>query len=138
MAYHPTGIRDHGEEHGLTPIDAVQRYGTAGDAAATAMWLCHRLGVEPTRLGWQGRANEANEQTGTGADNGARVTDRHLAKMNADYAVVKVGGKTRVVSMEDNITYPGCKVPVYSSIADFCAFHTYPKKPYITEAGRER
>ena len=40
--------------------------------------------------------------------------------------------------MEDNITYPGCKVPVYSTIADFCAFYAHPKKPYVNEAGIER
>jgi hypothetical protein len=33
LAYHRDGIRDHGEEHRLTPIDAVLRYGCAPDAA---------------------------------------------------------------------------------------------------------
>ena len=138
LAYHPGGIRDHGEERGLSPIDAVQRYGSASDATAAAMWLCHRLGVEPTGLGWQGRANEANEQpqSCTGAENDAG--DPVLAKMNADYAVVKVGGKTRVVSMEDNLTYPGCKVPVYSTVADFCAFHMNPKKVVVGDDDKAR
>ncbi|MFM9848290.1 MAG: DUF3631 domain-containing protein [Hyphomicrobiaceae bacterium] len=54
LSYHPQGIRDHGEEHGLSPIDAVQRYGDAADAKAAAMWLCQVLGIEPSRLGWKG------------------------------------------------------------------------------------
>jgi hypothetical protein len=58
--------------------------------------------------------------------------------MNRKYAVVKVGGKTRVVSMEENLTYPGCKVPVYSTISDFRAFHANPKKIYVDEAGKDR
>jgi hypothetical protein len=57
IAYHPNGIRDHGEEHGLTPIDAVLRYGDAVDAKAAAMWLCQKMGIEPASLGWRGYAN---------------------------------------------------------------------------------
>jgi hypothetical protein len=37
LSYHPDGISDYGEEHGLTPIDAVQRYGGATDAVTAAM-----------------------------------------------------------------------------------------------------
>jgi putative DNA primase/helicase len=70
LSYHPAGIRDHGEECGLTPIDAVQRYDDAKDAKAAAFWLCHKLGIEPARLGWRARQekrtendeNEANEE----------------------------------------------------------------------------
>jgi hypothetical protein len=54
LAYHPNGIKDHGEEHGLTPIDSVLRYGNVTDAIAAAMWLCQMLGIEPARLGWRG------------------------------------------------------------------------------------
>jgi hypothetical protein len=68
----------------------------------------------------------------------ATSPDHDLTEMNAKYAVVKVGGKTRVVSMEENLTYPGCKVPVYSSFADFRAFHANPKRTLISEAGNER
>jgi hypothetical protein len=64
---------------------------------------------------------EATVQTGKGID-------PHLAEMNGKYAVVKIGGKTRVVSFEDDATYPGCKVPVFSTIPDFCAFHANRKK----------
>ena len=57
--------------------------------------------------------------------------DRDLAEMNVRYAVVKIGGKTRVVSLEDNPVFPGCKVPVFSTIPDFCAFHAKYKKRAI-------
>jgi hypothetical protein len=58
LAYHPTGIRDHGEEFGLTPIDAVLKYGTSADALQAALWVCERLQVEPSNFGWQGATNE--------------------------------------------------------------------------------
>lgn len=58
LAYHPDGIRDHGEEHGLTPIDAVHRYGDAADAKAAAKWLCERLGLDPAALGWNGKQHD--------------------------------------------------------------------------------
>ena len=54
--------------------------------------------------------------------------EKDLMEMNAKYAVVKVGGKTRVVEFEESPTYPGCKVPMFSTIADFCAFHARRKK----------
>jgi hypothetical protein len=45
----------------MTPIDAVQRHGPAGDdAVASAMWLCQRLGIEPASLGWRGAVNGAS------------------------------------------------------------------------------
>jgi hypothetical protein len=55
-------------------------------------------------------------------------TDNDLAEMNNTYAVVKIGGKTRVVEFEESPTHPGCKLPVYSTIQDFCAFHAKRKK----------
>jgi hypothetical protein len=61
--------------------------------------------------------------------------DADLAEMNERYAVVKVGGKTRVVEFEESATYPGCRIPVFSSIADFCAFHAKKKKRVATNAG---
>jgi hypothetical protein len=48
--------------------------------------------------------------------NGGIYNDPDLAAMNSKYAVVKVGGKTRVVSLEDSASYPGSKVPVFSTI----------------------
>jgi hypothetical protein len=53
ISYHPDGIQDFGEEHGVTAIDAVMRYGSATNAKDAAMWLCHRMGIEPTALGWE-------------------------------------------------------------------------------------
>jgi hypothetical protein len=58
LSYHPSGIADHGEEHGLTAIDAVLRYGGANDATRAAFWLCQYLGVEPAALGWKGKSKE--------------------------------------------------------------------------------
>jgi hypothetical protein len=43
LSFHPEGIRDHGEECGLTPIDAVLRYSTAKGATEAVIWLCERL-----------------------------------------------------------------------------------------------
>jgi hypothetical protein len=54
--------------------------------------------------------------------------DPDLIEMNRHYAVVKVGGKTRVMSMEENPVFPDSKVPVFSSIQDFCSFHLKRKK----------
>ncbi|WP_041299977.1 YfjI family protein [Hyphomicrobium sp. MC1] len=54
LSYHPSGISDHGEEHGLTAIDAVMRFGNERDAASGARWLCQRMGIEPAALGWKG------------------------------------------------------------------------------------
>jgi putative DNA primase/helicase len=45
---------DWGTREGLTPIDAVIRFGSAPDATQAAMWLCQRMGIEPARLGWKG------------------------------------------------------------------------------------
>ena len=42
--------------------------------------------------------------------------------MNEKFAVVQVGGKTRVLSWEDSAMAPGCRVPVYQTPADFEAF----------------
>ena len=55
------------------------------------------------------------------------ANDPDLVEMNSKYAVVKLSGKTRVVELEDS-PITGCKVPVYSSIPDFRAFHDRRKK----------
>jgi hypothetical protein len=60
--------------------------------------------------------------------NSGAVPDPDLERMNQRYAVVKVGGKTRVVSLEDGDAYAGSRLPVFSTIPDFCAFHANPKK----------
>jgi hypothetical protein len=53
--------------------------------------------------------------------------------MNARYAVVKVGGKTRVMSMEESPAFPGCEDPVFSTVQDFKAFHLNRKKNIGTD-----
>ena len=65
-------------------------------------------------------------------------TDPDLIAMNDRYAVVRIGGKTRVVWFEKSPAYPGCKVPVFSTIHDFCAFHAKRKKVVIGRNGKER
>jgi hypothetical protein len=66
------------------------------------------------------------------------VIDLDLVEMNQKYAVVRIGGKTRVVWFEEAAAYPGCNVPVFSTISDFCAFHAKRKKFVIGRDGRER
>jgi hypothetical protein len=65
LSYHPDGIRDHGEEVGLTPIDAVQRYGTAGGGTDAAIWLCQRMCLEPASLGWKRKQADGAKFNGT-------------------------------------------------------------------------
>ena len=72
------------------------------------------------------------------ANGSAFQDDPDLAAMNAAFAVVKIGGKTRVVTLEDSPTYPGCKVPVFSTISDFCAFHAKQKKLVVLPDGSAR
>jgi hypothetical protein len=55
------------------------------------------------------------------------ATDADLAGMNARYAVIRIAGKTRVVSFEESSVHPGSLVPMFSTITDFCAFHANEK-----------
>jgi hypothetical protein len=55
--------------------------------------------------------------------------------MNSKYAVVKIGGKTRVVSLEASPACPGSMVPVFPTIPDFCAFHAKRKKEIAAPDG---
>src|SRR5262249_21301582 len=71
-------------------------------------------------------------------DLAGEAIDPDLPEMNNRYAVVKIGGKTRVVTFEEDATYPGCKVPVFSTIPDFCAFHAKRKKLVIGKNGKEK
>jgi hypothetical protein len=43
--------------------------------------------------------------------------DAVLAEMNEKYAVVQIGGKTRVMGFEADPAYPGCKVPVFKGVS---------------------
>jgi hypothetical protein len=60
--------------------------------------------------------------------------DLDLKAMNENYAVVRIGGKTRVVSFEGSETHRGSTVPVFSTIPDFRAFHDRVKKQVGTGA----
>jgi putative DNA primase/helicase len=46
LALHPDGIRDFGEEEGMTPIDVVMRWLPASKPADALAWLAGRVGVE--------------------------------------------------------------------------------------------
>lgn len=74
LSYHADGIRDHGEERGLTPIDAVQRHGGAADAVEAAKWLCDRMAIEPAALGWNNRGHECQGQNQARAAGGRGKT----------------------------------------------------------------
>src|SRR5689334_7390529 len=64
--------------------------------------------------------------------------DPDLGRMNEKFAVVKIGGKARVISFEDSPAYPGCKMPVFSSFGDFTAFHDKRKKIELQADGTSR
>jgi Mesyanzhinovviridae DNA primase len=61
-----------------------------------------------------------------------------LAEMNEKYAVVRIGGKTRVVTLEESTAYPGSLVPIFSSIPDFIAFHANRKIAAELPDGKKR
>jgi hypothetical protein len=63
--------------------------------------------------------------------------DKLLDKMNAEYSVVKIGGKTRVMEFELDPSYPGCKVPVFQTLPDFRAFH-HKHKVWVVEQGKPK
>jgi hypothetical protein len=49
--------------------------------------------------------------------------DELLQRMNEDFAVVQVGGKVRVMTLEASAQYPGLRLPVYWSFPDFKNFY---------------
>jgi putative DNA primase/helicase len=51
ISIHPDGCWDFGKEEPLSPIDLVISHGGAPKAVDAAMWLCDRLGINPTDLG---------------------------------------------------------------------------------------
>src|SRR5262245_27194273 len=83
------------------------------------------------------KLSEAELEAVTAAQDakGGAFSDPDLAAMNAKYSVVKIGGKTRVVSLEASPAYPGSLVPVFSTIPDFCAFHAKIKKEIAAPDG---
>jgi Family of unknown function (DUF5906) len=68
-------------------------------------------------------ANGQRHSNGKAHEGEGRFQDPDLLGMNSLHAVVKVGGKTRVLSWEEDPAFPGCKVPSFSTIADFKAFY---------------
>jgi hypothetical protein len=66
------------------------------------------------------RTSSASSDRGPGAKGSTQ--NKLLADLNERYAVVQVGGKTRVVSIENDPVHPGGKIPVYQSLQDFRAF----------------
>ena len=70
--------------------------------------------------------------------NGGNVEDADLVRMNQQYAVVKVGGKTRVACLEESDAYPGSLMTVYSTIGDFKAFHANKRKEIICGNGEPK
>lgn len=59
LSIHPDGIRDFGEERGLSPLDLVMRWGEPDTPRAAADWLCEALGVDPAGLRREGGAADA-------------------------------------------------------------------------------
>jgi hypothetical protein len=55
ISIHGDGVRDFGEERPSTPIQLVIDYGGAATPKDAAHWLCERLGVDPSSLGWETR-----------------------------------------------------------------------------------
>jgi hypothetical protein len=54
ISIHPDGIRDFGEEAPLSAIDLAIRYGTGtATAVEAALWLCDRLGIQPSSFGFR-------------------------------------------------------------------------------------
>ena len=56
--------------------------------------------------------------------------DPKLAAMNEKHHVVLHGGKTRVLTWDDDEIYEGRKVPVYQTPVDFRAFHSKYRHSY--------
>jgi hypothetical protein len=81
----------------------------------------------------QDKAKRNRGKRGGGVPPSPRGDDPDLLRMNEAYAVVRVGGKTRVVHFEDSPTYPGCKTPVFSTLSDFAAFHARERKAVVVE-----
>ncbi|MCJ2080730.1 hypothetical protein [Methylobacterium sp. J-090] len=71
LSIHPSGIVDFGvhdmgdaRDGKLTPIQLVIDHGGANNAADAALWLCERIGLDPTTLGWKGGGKERKARSG--------------------------------------------------------------------------
>jgi Family of unknown function (DUF5906) len=83
----------------------------------------------------QGKTNGGYKQPHGGPHQSKPSDDADLLAMNAAYAVVKIGGKTRIMSLEESPVSDGCKVPVFSTIQDFTSFHFKRKKIRLDAKG---
>ncbi len=102
LAYHPYGIRDHGEEIGLTPVDAVLRYGAAKDPLAAAFWLCKHMGVETTAMGWSA---EGKGPSGTDTEDGPRSKGRNKHTQADRLIEIATGRSVELYHAPDGTTY---------------------------------
>jgi hypothetical protein len=89
-----------------------------GAPFARKFWTRGDLPAEIGRV--RGRWNEAQAKRAATAATGS---DDALDAMNARFAVVRVGGRTRVMALEKDPARRGALVPTYSTIPDFKAFH---------------
>jgi hypothetical protein len=64
--------------------------------------------------------------------------DGDLIAMNDNYAVVQIGGRTRVMYFEESPAHQGCKVPVFQRREDFQSFHLKRKKTFVDANGKEK
>lgn len=116
LSYHPNGITDFGEEHGGRPIDYVIKYGPLAKPTPTeaAYWLCQRMFVEPTALGWMNGsqawviANRHAEQADDNqADDGAQAKPKSNAKLTQADTLVQLatGDGIELFHAADGKTY---------------------------------
>jgi hypothetical protein len=64
--------------------------------------------------------------------------DHDLDDMNDEYAVVQIGGRTRVFFFEESSVHAGCKDPVFQRKDDFVSFHLKHKKSFFDANGKEK
>lgn len=82
----PSGIQDFGEEHGLNPIQVVEKWGGAPSGIEAALWLCGKIGIDPAALGYQDwgdgskAAHDDNEDTSP-ADHWDQPDPKYLRTM---------------------------------------------------------
>jgi len=114
------------------PWDEWNRVGMAAWAASEGKafeafdrWSAKaaKYNAEATAARWQHYATSPPDKIGAGTlAYLAAKADPQLAAMNEKFAVVQIGGKTRVVSWEDNPLVPGSRLPVYQTLEDFQSF----------------
>jgi hypothetical protein len=133
ISYHADGIQDFGDEYGLTPIDAVRRFGDACDAADAALWLCRHLGVEPASLGWRGRETPPRSEARANVNDHAplqpsQATEREwpdpvalptglLSVAPFDYGMLPEKIRARVEDIAERMQCPPDYVGVSSMVA---------------------